>query len=422
MPVSTERLARFDRTLSRLLGLGGIWILGYWALVEHLERQGDRLQWWLWGHGILALLFFVLIAAPPRLLTPRVLNAMWLLTPAVGVALQLTAFVAAPEKEYPPGAEVWETTWMMSGIYLCQLALRCPGPGAASMERQLVRGNLFAAVLALTPATGFWLGHHFLPPVMLVLTVVQFTNVAFVMVFVLYRSRMVAHFALQERWERRARHAAAAEARTREERAQARRVHDDVLGTLNSIALFGHDAGGALPPDLLSMASGASALLVGRSAIPQMTLNVTEARKSIVDMAESLGVPDVDIVCDAGDSASTNGISADALRAVRAAMGEAIRNSRRHAASRRVRVSGRLGSASIDVCIDDDGPGFLLDDVPVDRLGVRSSILQRMRDVPGGDAVVTSAPGRGTHVRLSWNVGSLSAGSPSVSDAPGVKA
>ncbi|CAN7170458.1 ATP-binding protein [Microbacterium sp. LjRoot45] len=412
MPVSTARLAVFDRTLSRLLGLAGALMVSYWWLVEHFERSGERVDAWLWGHACLALLFVVLAAAPSRLLTPRALDTLWLSIPVVGVGLQVTAFVAAPDTDYPVGAEIWETTWMLTAVYLCLLALRCPSPGAASLERQLIRVNVFAAVLALTPAFGFWLGHHRVPPVMLVLTVVQFMNVTFVMIFVLFRSRMIAHFALQERWERRARRATAAEARIREERAQARRAHDHVLGALNGVALFGREDAVALPPDIVSMAERALLLLDAQALGEETGLVAVEARRSIVDAACSLGVTDVavDVESDPTVGAAKESVAAEAVQAAREAMAEAIRNSNRHAPGHSVRVAGRIGAGTIEIRITDDGPGFSIGRVPEDRLGIRASILRRMRDVPGGDALIDSAPGRGTSVLLRWEDPSLRGG------------
>ena len=47
----------------------------------------------------------------------------------------------------------------------------------------------------------------------------------------------------------------------------------------------------------------------------------------------------------------------------------------------------------------DRGPGFDLDAVPQDRLGVRQSIVGRM-ERHGGHAQIISAPGTGSEVRL----------------------
>jgi signal transduction histidine kinase len=56
----------------------------------------------------------------------------------------------------------------------------------------------------------------------------------------------------------------------------------------------------------------------------------------------------------------------------------------------------------VSVRVEDTGRGFDLDAIPVERLGVRTSILRRMEDV-GGTATITSSPGHGTVVELEWS-------------------
>ena len=53
----------------------------------------------------------------------------------------------------------------------------------------------------------------------------------------------------------------------------------------------------------------------------------------------------------------------------------------------------------VTVFVRDRGPGFDLDAVPEDRLGLRQSVRGRM-DRNGGAAVVRSTPGEGTEVQL----------------------
>ena len=67
-----------------------------------------------------------------------------------------------------------------------------------------------------------------------------------------------------------------------------------------------------------------------------------------------------------------------------------------------VYIEGRV--AGVDVYIRDRGAGFVLDDVPDDRLGIRQSIVGRMRRA-GGVAAVRST-GSGTEVHLHFDGGS----------------
>jgi signal transduction histidine kinase len=57
-----------------------------------------------------------------------------------------------------------------------------------------------------------------------------------------------------------------------------------------------------------------------------------------------------------------------------------------------------VSDGGAEVFVKDRGPGFELNDVPEDRLGVRESIIGRMKR-HGGTASITSTPD-GTEVRL----------------------
>ncbi|WP_019929807.1 sensor histidine kinase [Nocardia sp. BMG111209] len=96
---------------------------------------------------------------------------------------------------------------------------------------------------------------------------------------------------------------------------------------------------------------------------------------------------------------------------VAAALGEAVRNSLRHAAvpGRSVyrTVTCTISAGSIRLVFADDGAGFDVARIPADRLGVSVSILGRMRQLPGGAAFVESQPGEGTTVTLVWGGGGL---------------
>jgi signal transduction histidine kinase/phage shock protein PspC (stress-responsive transcriptional regulator) len=81
-----------------------------------------------------------------------------------------------------------------------------------------------------------------------------------------------------------------------------------------------------------------------------------------------------------------------------AALREAMANAVRHAGTS-VQVYVESGPDDVEAFVRDRGPGFDLDAVPPDRLGVRESIVGRT-ERHGGTAVVRSEPGEGTEVRL----------------------
>jgi signal transduction histidine kinase len=90
---------------------------------------------------------------------------------------------------------------------------------------------------------------------------------------------------------------------------------------------------------------------------------------------------------------------------VAAAAREAMLNASRHAGGE-VSVYLENSDASVDVFIRDRGPGFDLSGVPEDRLGVRESIIGRMRRAGGQATVSSGAGGTGTEVHLHLDHGS----------------
>lgn len=101
--------------------------------------------------------------------------------------------------------------------------------------------------------------------------------------------------------------------------------------------------------------------------------------------------------------ASESSYPAEVVRAMGAALAEALRNSLRHAGSGADRaVALRVEPRSLTAVVTDDGRGFDPAAVPPERLGVSVGIQGRMRQLPGGAAAVTSAPGRGTSIQLTW--------------------
>ena len=97
-------------------------------------------------------------------------------------------------------------------------------------------------------------------------------------------------------------------------------------------------------------------------------------------------------VVSVGDTAMT-----EAHEALVQASREAMLNASRHGGGS-VSVYLEVSDGRAEVFVKDRGPGFELSDVPEDRLGVRESIIGRMKR-HGGTASITSTPD-GTEVRL----------------------
>lgn len=102
-------------------------------------------------------------------------------------------------------------------------------------------------------------------------------------------------------------------------------------------------------------------------------------------------------VVSVGDTAMT-----EAHEALVQASREAMLNASRHGGGA-VSVYLEVSGGNTEIFIKDRGPGFDLQDVPEDRLGVRESIIGRMRR-HGGAASITSTP-EGTEVRLRMPAG-----------------
>ena len=98
-------------------------------------------------------------------------------------------------------------------------------------------------------------------------------------------------------------------------------------------------------------------------------------------------------------------IPAEAVRALAQATREAVLNGDKHARANVIGVTTSIaavdGRVSARVEIADDGVGFDTAMVPERRLGIRLSLRERMR-TSGGDATISSEPGAGTTVVLTW--------------------
>jgi len=61
----------------------------------------------------------------------------------------------------------------------------------------------------------------------------------------------------------------------------------------------------------------------------------------------------------------------------------------------------RRGLAGVRIEVGDTGVGFVVEEIPSERLGVRVSIIDRMHGA-GGEARIESARGEGTLVFIDW--------------------
>ena len=89
----------------------------------------------------------------------------------------------------------------------------------------------------------------------------------------------------------------------------------------------------------------------------------------------------------------------DRSHALVGAAREALVNAAKFSGCTSVSVYAEAGSGALSVFVRDRGVGFDPDAIPLDRQGLRGSIIARMAGV-GGSAVVHSSPGGGAEVEL----------------------
>ncbi|WP_296666752.1 ATP-binding protein [Demequina sp.] len=196
-----------------------------------------------------------------------------------------------------------------------------------------------------------------------------------------------------------ARNQAALEASRRTREAEQARinaiVHDDVLTVLLSAS---RESPPAALADQATRALGRVAALAGEDP-ESRTYGPDEFAAVIRSTAAEIDpIAPVRFSVD-GDSP----VPAPVVAAFAEATAEAMRNAVRHAGAEGLGVELDVDDAAARVVIADRGPGFVARQVSQRRLGIRVSILERMRAVPGGEATLVSTPGRGTAVTLTWS-------------------
>ena len=175
-----------------------------------------------------------------------------------------------------------------------------------------------------------------------------------------------------------------------QERAElAAQVHDSVLQTLALIQTSAHD-----PREVARLARSQErelrTWLYRPSGPPSVLSAVLEQAAAEVEEAHGVAVEVVHV----GD-VPHDGVVVPLASATR----EAIVNAAKHSGADLVQVYAEVEADTATVFVRDRGKGFDPDTVPADRFGLRESVVGRVERA-GGTAVVRSAPGDGTEVRL----------------------
>ncbi|OKJ17233.1 ATP-binding protein [Kitasatospora sp. CB01950] len=179
-----------------------------------------------------------------------------------------------------------------------------------------------------------------------------------------------------------------------QERAEiAAHIHDSVLHTLTLIQRRAED-----PKEVLRLARAQERELrlwlyrpeAAAEAAPDTLAE--HLREIVAEVEDRHGVP-IELVC-VGDCPMDEKIASQ-MQAAR----EAMVNAAKYGGGGPVQVFAEVEGRTVSVFVRDHGPGFDPDDLPEDRMGVRESIIGRMRR-NGGTARVRPAPDGGTEVEL----------------------
>ncbi|KAB8197832.1 PspC domain-containing protein [Nonomuraea phyllanthi] len=182
-----------------------------------------------------------------------------------------------------------------------------------------------------------------------------------------------------------------------EERAEvAAMVHDSVLHTLTLIQRVAHD-----PREVSRLARSQERELRNWLYQPAQDADATVAaavRRIAAEEEDAHGVP-IEVVC-VGDIALD---PAGKLAAMLKASRQAMVNAAKYSESPSISVYAEVEGEEVTIFVKDRGKGFDLDAVPLDRMGIRESIIGRM-ERHGGAARIRTSVGDGTEVMLTMKV------------------
>ena len=175
-------------------------------------------------------------------------------------------------------------------------------------------------------------------------------------------------------------------------------VHDSVLTTLLSAARATTSESQALAARMAANAIGYLREAAMLAPSEGTTVSIATVAREVAEAAGSTGVPFELRV----DELPAHSIPVAAGEAVRSAATQAMHNSAQHAGQSRGRwVSIRAAGSGLVVEVGDTGAGFVLSEVPAERLGLRVSILERLHNA-GGTAEIDTQPGEGTIITIRW--------------------
>jgi signal transduction histidine kinase len=187
-------------------------------------------------------------------------------------------------------------------------------------------------------------------------------------------------------------------------RQSARLLHDTVLATLTLLA---HSGVGVAPSALQQQAADDARLLrqlrLGSAPTPQSSgqynlemVEETVLGTTLESVKQRFGRMGLEVSWHGTGQVL---LPSNVLDAFLLSLAECRENVRRHSGVSEAHVTIVDDETTVRAMITDAGVGFTLDDVDSARLGLKESVVGRLREV-GGHARLFSAPGSGTTVVL----------------------
>lgn len=381
--VSDGRVAHIDRLLGWVLALCGVVIVLAAGSRVRLTPAQFAPWWAALAFGTVGILLVLVVTG--RILPNPWLRVLWISAVVATVAAQATVFAGYTGGD-PDTLRPW--VWALEPIMMCFVALLARWP--------VVLGYIVLSPLLPVLSGAVFLGR--IPHEAMLQAPVHLGNGAFVAIIYGIRAGLLERERVAERNRRISERRAQARSVAERQQVLARIVHDEVLSTLIAATRLP----GEPVPELRVAARTALQALERAAAGPGASaeIAVPEAVERLAAAARRCA-PGAEVRIGAVRGAEAEAVPGAMLDAAAAAMSEALRNSVVHAPGSRLRVRGRLDAARLRLTIADDGPGFDEGAIPEERLGVRESILGRMRALPGGTASVR-ADAAGTVVELGW--------------------